>query len=73
MQKQDTEDTNILVEMRFVKLIPVVLYSAEASVQMEGNARAPIKVGNAQSDDLNHRSSAISLLKKHLSKTKEKS
>jgi hypothetical protein len=39
---------------------------------MEGNAKAPIKVANAQSDDLNHGSSAHSLLKKHLSKMKER-
>lgn len=71
MQKQDTENNNILLEMRFVKLIPVMLYSEEAWVQMEGNATAPIKVVNAQSDDLNHGSSSHSLLTKHLSKTEE--
>lgn len=51
--------------MKAHELIPVALCSAVAWEQMEGNAKAPIEVVNAQSDDQNHRSSDHPLKKRH--------
>lgn len=50
--------------MKTDELIPAMLCSAMTCVQMEGNAAAPIKVVNAQSDDQNHRNSVHPLKKR---------